>query len=599
MASCWGFLPVAVPCTAFIVARLGALAFPGGRASEQVLAGSVLSAASIVAGVHVFGGLHLLTGPVLLGAWLAVAAVLLGTPTSGRSRLLRSAVALASAPLPVIALFAIAVVTVTAYWLPVWQWDALGYHLPYVNFALAAHGFDGVPEDVPYVSSYPHNVEDLILALRAMLPDDRLVDLAQIPCGLVGAVATAAIARLYGASSRAAGTAGAAWLLVPAVWLQLPTDYVDVACAAFLLAAAYFVLSVWSAPLSASSPSRTRTSLLFAGIALGLFLGSKPNAPLSASILVGVLAAAGARASQLRVTALSLVLVVALGGGAFIANAIHHGNPVWPVRLDFGPIHLPGKNTMRYLLESGAAAPRLHGSLGWRVLKSWTAVRPPPVFDMRIGGLGPLFLFAFPFSVMTAVRGRFALSALTLAAAVATPDPAVARYALAVPGLVFAMAAPRLDRLGSPARQWLNAAVAAGAVFQIVQAWPGLTGEGPPLLAYAHMTEPERKAAVGANGRPTAFIEARKRVKPNETFAFDQSLDLPYLAWESDLRYRAVWISDTLTSDAVEGFLNRENVRVVAASAQSPMGEWLRQRPEQYEKLFPCRSTPCSVYARR
>src|SRR5260370_1194944 len=83
-------------------------------------------------------------------------------------------------------------------------------------------GFERVPGDVPYVSTYPHNVEDMILALRAMLPDDRLVDLAQIPAGFVGAVATAAIARLHAASPTTAAAAGAAWLVVPAVWLQLP-----------------------------------------------------------------------------------------------------------------------------------------------------------------------------------------------------------------------------------------------------------------------------------------------------------------------------------------------------------------------------------------
>ena len=33
---------------------------------------------------------------------------------------------------------ALVVTSIAAIWLPVWQWDALGYHLPYVNFALVS-----------------------------------------------------------------------------------------------------------------------------------------------------------------------------------------------------------------------------------------------------------------------------------------------------------------------------------------------------------------------------------------------------------------------------------------------------------------------------
>ena len=138
------------------------------------------------------------------------------------------------------------------------------------------------------------------------------------------------------------------------------------------------------------------------------------------------------------------------------------------------------------------------------------------------------------------------------------------------------------------------------ALAQIAYAWPGLTGEGPPLAAYARMSDAERAQAVGADGPPTPFMEARRRVGPGETFAFDQSLELPYLAWESDLRYRAVWIPDTLrTSGAVDDFLRSENVRVVAADEDSPTGKWLTQNQARFQRLFQCKSAPCSVFARR
>ena len=77
----------------------------------------------------------------------------------------------------------LALATTAAYLLPVWQWDALGYHLPYVNFALQHGTLTDVPVDVPYLSTYPHVVEQFFVAWRALLPDDRLVELAHLPFG--------------------------------------------------------------------------------------------------------------------------------------------------------------------------------------------------------------------------------------------------------------------------------------------------------------------------------------------------------------------------------------------------------------------------------
>src|SRR5262249_5973137 len=150
--------------------------------------------------------------------------------------------------------------------LPVWQWDSLGYHLPFVNYALQAGSFEGVPEELPYLGTYPHGVEFLFAGFRLVLPDDRFIDLGQIPLGLVGAGPTAAIARRLGAPRSLAAPAGALWLALPAVFLQLPTNYVDVASAAYLLVAVYFVLA----------PPEPR-ALLLGGAAVGLFLGSKPT----------------------------------------------------------------------------------------------------------------------------------------------------------------------------------------------------------------------------------------------------------------------------------------------------------------------------------
>ena len=582
------------------------LVFPTVSGADRALAGSVLSAALVIATVHLLGAFGMLTGGAVLGVLVVVAVGLaLLAPRHAVLRFVAfpDLATRSTAPLLAAALAAVAVAVVAALWLPVWQWDALGYHLPYVNFALIARGFGGIPDDMPYVSTYPHNVETLIVALRAMLPDDRLVDLVQIPCALLGGLATAGIARRVGAPRSAAVAAGAAWIVVPAVFLQMPTDYVDIACVAFLLTAIYFVLSAARAPDREKSRSWSlssrRKSLLLGGLSLGIYVGTKPNAPLSASVVAVLLVVVGGRSRDWGVLAVALALV-AFGGETFVVNALRYGNPVWPVRVQIGPIFLPGHESMQHLLESGAAAPHLRGSLPSRVLRSWTALTSPPVFDMRIGGFGPLVLAAMPAALVTLIRRRDALAGGALLATVIAPDPSVARYVLAFPALLLALAAPRAAALPGRLRPWFGLLAGGLAFAQIAYAWPGLTGDGPSLQAYAHMTDAQRALAVGANGPATPFADARKRVAADETFAFDQSLDLPYLAWESDLRYRAVWIPGSLaTAGAAEDFLESENVRVVAAAADSPVGQWLAQRPERFLKLFQCRSAPCSVFARR
>ncbi len=594
----WGYLPIAAPCALFVAARSGALVFPKGRASDRAVAGSVLVAGLVILAVRALGATHHLTG-VSLTLALVASSLALATFSQRGDRVLpfRQLVDKANTPLLACACAAVGTAVLAACWLPVWQWDALGYHLPYVNFVVLGRGFDAVPEDMPYVSTYPHNVEILMVALRAMLPDDRLVDAAQIPCGLLGALSTAAIARRCGAPRAPALAAGAAWILVPAVFLQMPTNYVDVACAAFLLAALYFVLAVASAPHGGRTS--IRRFLLVGGVALGLYLGSKPNSPITAAVVSLLLVWAARRVGEGRAALASLLLVALFGAGTFLENGFRYGNPIWPVQLQVGPVFLHGKTAMQHLLDSGAAAPRLHGSLPSRVVRSWTALTSPPVFDMRIGGFGPLVLASAPLAFLTLLRRKDVVLWGALGATVASPDPSVARYVLAFPALLLALAAPRASALPARARCLLGILAGLLGVAQIAYAWPGLSGEGPPLLAYAGMTDSQRAEAVGADGPPTSFLRARERILPNETFAFDQSLELPYLAWDAALRYRAVWIPDSLPGDAVESFLKRENVRVVVAADKSPMGEWLRVKTDRFLKLFPCKSAPCSVFARR
>ena len=589
----WGLLPIALPLSCITMLGLGALAFPHDSVpfGERLLGGMLLTLATVAVGVRVLGAAGVLTTAVVIGADLIVTAnVLVAVRIRGLKMWPRRwPVSLSTLPVLGVAAFALVVVTLAAYFLPVWQWDALGYHLPYVNFALQRGTFADIPVDVAYVSTYPHVVEHVFIAWRALIPDDRLVELAHLPFGLVGATAVGVIAYRQGARASAVA-AGAVWLTLPAVFLQLPTNYVDVASAALLLTAIAFVLS-----------SVDSTRVMLSAIALGMFLGSKPSAPLAAVLVFSALAVAAWR-SGLRTIAIAAVVVLLLGGESYLTNFVRQGNPVWPVRIDLGPIHLPGRFPMSDLLASGAAAPRTQGSLAMRVFDSWTTIWPAvPAFDMRVGGLGVLILVALPFALISVIRQRSVVVALVFVATLATPDPAVARYVLAFAGLVLAFAVPTIDhpRVGKFVHVSALVLVALGAAHNVYVAYPGLIGEGPPLRAYVDMSDYERRRAVGADGVPTPFLDAVARVGPGEIAVFDETAYLPYLAWPPDLSRDAVRIPDDATAEEADRLVHADDVRLLIVGDDTVAGSVVRRDPARFIRIFECKSSTCAVYLRR
>jgi len=577
--------------------RLGNLVFPE-NAAHRTLAGSVLAFALIIACVRLLGAANLFTPA---SAALALLVVTAAAAVSGRGRgftfPFRAVTSARDAwPLLAVGCATIGIAVLAARWLPVWHWDSLGYHLPYVNFFLFAHGPSGVPQDVPYLSTYPHNIELFTIGLRSMLPDERLIDLAQVPLGVIGAMAVGGVARLYGAERAYAIAAGCAWLAIPAVFLQLPSNYVDVGSAAFLLVAVYFLFA----------PTSPRT-IVMAGLALGLFLGSKPSAPIATAVLGLILLVQGVRAKILGPTALALLLVVVFGGESYLVNVWRHGNPTWPVQVNLGPLHLPGTLRLNEVFDSSPELSPSRGPFVVRLLTSWITLNSPPVFDMRIGGYGALFLIALPFAVATLVRTRSAALGVAIFAIFLSPYPTWARFVMAFPGLTLALAAPHLSRLQPRARALVLGAAAAIAVVQIGYAWPGLAYErplhgfpyhGPPLLSYAHMSDDERERAVGPSGDPTKFIEARKRVQNDETYALEGDTELAGFAWDKNLRYRVIAVPDDFPDDQVGEFLERERVRVFMGATTRPMGKWAQANPERVRKLAPCDFAPCWIYER-
>jgi len=515
-------------------------------------------------------------------------------------------------PLLAVAGAAVLLAVWAAVVLPIWCWDALGYHLPLVNFALRRGSVHDIPVGIPYLSTYPDGVEMVYLVIRSWLPSDDLVDLSQLGLGLVGVLALAHSAGSLGVERSAALLAGAAWLTFPAVFLQLPTNYVDVGVAAYLLASLAFL---------AFSPV-TRRHLMLGGLALGLYLGSKPNALVPAT-LVGLLAAwrawrarprDGAReiAESLpldsvplgRWVAAAAGVTVLLGGSKYVANFVRFGNPLWPLAVHLGPFRLPGFIEVSTLLASGAKAPRPPaGPVVYRALRSWLTFPGHLVFDTRLGGLGPLFsLFALPGALVALVRRAWPRGlgpSLLVAAAVTLfhPEPSTPRFVLGWFGLVVVLAAtqiaPLRRRRVSPLVLGLAAlASAVGLLF----AFPGLTGEAPSLLTLSRLPAEQRIRELNPNGAARVWQEFAWHLRPDDVVAFDESLSMPYLLWRADVSNRVVPLAWRESATAVAAVLDAEKATYLVAGDGLPASALAAAQPSRFRALFRCGADPCTVY---
>ncbi|MBL8955556.1 MAG: hypothetical protein JNK82_32575 [Myxococcaceae bacterium] len=589
MFGVWGLLPLAIVLLVWAAGAATLLVFhdekstPADRAAGFV----VLAMAIVHLSVGGLGELGLLSAGALLAVLGASSALFTAAlPQRGgpvcSPRLTRADVV---ALVPTLTILGLSVVT--ARITPIWQWDAFGYHLPFVHFVLQSGGFDGVPRDVPYISTYPHNVELEMVWLRAMLPDDRLVDLVQVPLGAAGALLIAAIARRLGAPRAWALLGGAAWLGAPGVFLQLPTNYVDVGAATALLGAVYFALL--------SEP--TRRNLALGGVALGLFLGCKPSAPVVVALALAFVTVRALRAKQHVGLAGLWAGTLVFGAQVYVDLWLRHGNPVWPVSVKLGPWALPGERSVEKLLAAAAAVPGAGaGNALERVTLSWLAVDASPVFDMRLGGFGGLFLLALPFALVTLVRARRAALLAAVALAALAPDPANTRYVLGLAGLVFALAAVQARALRRHEALAPSLIVVAVIAAQVARAFPGLTGEGPSWVSLWQMSDAERRIAVGPEGPPRQFAPLWAELSARDRVAFDGEFELPGLLWSPSLDYSVQFLPRLETAAELQAWLTGHDVTVVAVGSRH--AELLRRLPGGWRKRFDCTSSECAVYLR-
>ncbi|HXF97692.1 MAG TPA: hypothetical protein VNJ46_03650 [Gaiellaceae bacterium] len=143
-------------------------------------------------------------------------------------------------------------------------WDALLYHLPRAALwrQQQAVGYvDGAVDE--RIGAMPPVAEIEALASMLLAGSDRYVGLVQIAAVACSGLAVAGLARRLGLGRRPAAFGALVFSALPLVVLQAPTALNDLAVAALLLAAAYFLLG------------ERRAELGLGGLALALALATK------------------------------------------------------------------------------------------------------------------------------------------------------------------------------------------------------------------------------------------------------------------------------------------------------------------------------------
>lgn len=609
-------LPVAYGALTLAASLLAARLAPRASRLERACAAALLVPALAIGIVYVLSAFHAIAPLPWIGCTAAIAlAALIAGGSAAWAVLWSDAIAaregaraiardpIASAAVAVAAA-AIGCAALSSYLLVPWAWDSLGYHLPIVHDAIQTGTLREVPTSVIYVNCYPRLVDVSFVGWRLSLGSETWVELAQLPYVPAAVLAIAAIAERSGVAPPRALALASLWIAIPVTMLELAAAYVDVAVASLALASITLATG-------ASGPG----TIAIAGIAIGLLLGSKPSAPPIAAIAMAALLWRSARTRTFAWGIAGCALALAIGVWKYVANLREHHDPIWPAELRLGGwVLFPGKASMAELASSGLREP--YASMGWfgRLVSSWTAVPDGYVYDMRIGGFGPLFTFLLlPLAIAVPIaaarsptvcdRARRIAGpvALLVLATLASPGAYWARYTLAIPGALLALAIALSEAMPSRARRAGELAAISLAVLGMLSAWRGFTELGPSLFEIARMDAEERVAAYALDGQEEDWERARQRVGEGEAFGYDWSYGLPGRLWRHDGRGRVAFLERTTPSlEELDAWIERERVRVLVLG-EGPTGaaDLARAHPDRFREIF--RSDypdwqPCAVF---
>jgi hypothetical protein len=290
-----------------------------------LLALYVLAVAEIVVLTEALSLVHGVYAWAYVGAEAAVAAAALAVWNArGRPLPLLPRLDLAGALRrhPVLAALALVVALALAYQaflvvtVPPNTWDAMTYHLSRAAGWSQAHAVTHLDAHTTRENVLPPNGEIQILWTLTLLGGDRLVGAPQLGAELALLVAVFGCARRLGFPRGGAAFASLLFATLTQVALQATSTQNDLATAAPVAGAAYFVLG------------RTRPELLLAGAAVGLAVGTKLTALVALPLLLALAVAVLPRRRLALLTGAVTAGVLALGAYGYAANIVHDGTPL-------------------------------------------------------------------------------------------------------------------------------------------------------------------------------------------------------------------------------------------------------------------------------
>ena len=363
------------------------------------------------------------------------------------------------------------------------SWDALTYHvyLParWVQEGHLLHLATVFGDDA--AAWAPQQAALVYAAALALHGDDLLVDVLGLLWLATAAVAVAVLARSLGAGARSSSLAG---LLT--CW-QAPLLAAATAATADALLAGAWVGGLAMLACASRAP-RPDGAILAAAVAAGLAAGSK-TVGLPLGVALAVLAILAALARRRQATALAVpALALAGGGWWYLRNALSTGNPVFPLAVDLGGIHLAGPFGREALAAGEFHAPP--GAALEVLCRSWGT----GTLLLGLAGLGGLALAAgralqarprdalWPVALLSLALGWLLFFLLVI--------PHNLESRLALPALVAALPGlgPLLDGLRPRSSVWGAAALGCLAAVPQLVAWAGparrLVTAGAPAAAW-------------------------------------------------------------------------------------------------------------------
>ncbi len=315
-----------------------------------------------------------------------------------------------------------------AYQRPSYDWDGLYYHLPAMHgWVRAGHvaWLETIP-DVLFVN-FPMGVEAHAFFMHQLLHVSRIVDACNLWYWPLAFFSLVVVATRLGARGIWAWLAGGLIVAAPVFVSQSASSYIDPGFSSCVMAAvAASLVFVFD-----TGRPRWLTATLW-GAAVGLTLGAKGTGVAFTLVVltvvpVAVRAVHGGqpwRAWLLR-CAWAVCVVLAVGGYWYARNAIHTGNPVFPIQVKLGEIVLlPGFLHSVDPLNIPAWLAKYPAAL--RLPISWLQLDAPIHGFDPVGGMG----YVWPCAALPAILLLGVLAAKRAAGVAARPFTLAAILAL-------------------------------------------------------------------------------------------------------------------------------------------------------------------------